>query len=100
MSNRQRICFAIFANLAMKFATPRSRDKVSADSSLRLSIAATVAFADGSMLAAEQRREFIRGRLLIERIADKDRTTLANIERIRELCRVDARGPGHSLDQL
>jgi hypothetical protein len=39
------------------------------------------------------RREGARGRLVIERIAGKDYTTLANIERMRELCRVQAKGP-------
>ena len=30
---------------------------------------------------------------MIERIAGKDYTTLANIERMRELCRVEGKGP-------
>ena len=44
------------------------------------------------MSASGLRREAARGRLVIERIAGKDFTTLANIERMRELCRVEARG--------
>jgi len=55
---------------------------------LRLSTAAVLAFPDGSMTASGLRRESARGRLVIERIAGKDYTTLANIERMRELCRV------------
>jgi len=60
---------------------------------LRLEIAAAIAFPDGSMTASGLRREAERGRLIIERIAGKDYTTLANIERMRELCRVAAKAP-------
>ena len=60
---------------------------------LRLKVAATLAFPDGSMTASGLRREGVRGRLVIERIAGKDYTTLANIERMRELCRVEANEP-------
>ncbi|AJA65744.1 bll1586 [Bradyrhizobium diazoefficiens USDA 110] len=61
---------------------------------LRLAVAAAVAFPDGSMTASGLRRESARGRLIIERIAGKDYTTLFYIERMRELCRVEARVPG------
>src|SRR6478736_1622252 len=63
-------------------------DQVSPDTPLRLGVAAAIAFPDGSMTAAGLRREAARGRLVIERIAGKDFTTLANIERMRQLCRV------------
>jgi hypothetical protein len=63
------------------------------DCPLRLAIAAKIAFPDGSMTASGLRREAQRGRLLIERIAGKDYTTLANIERMRELCRVILKVP-------
>jgi hypothetical protein len=63
------------------------------DRPLRLAGAAKVAFPDGSMTASGLRREAHRGRLVVERIAGKDYPTLANIERMRELCRVEARGP-------
>jgi hypothetical protein len=43
------------------------------------------------MTAAGLRREGARGKLIIERIAGKDYTTLANIDRMRELCRVEVR---------
>jgi hypothetical protein len=46
------------------------------------------------MTASGLRRESARGRLAVERIAGKDYTTLANIERMRELCRVEAKVPG------
>jgi hypothetical protein len=61
------------------------------DAPLRLATAASLAFPDGSMTAAGLRREAKRGRLVIERIAGKDFTTLANIDCMRELCRVPAR---------
>ena len=47
------------------------------DRPLRLAVAAKVAFPDGSMRASGLRREAQRGRLVIERIAGKDYTTLA-----------------------
>ena len=61
---------------------------------LRLSVAAKLAFPDGSMTASGLRREAARGRLRIERIANKDFVTLAEIKRMRELCRVPARKQG------
>src|SRR5262249_27410160 len=67
------------------------RTAISPDAPLRLSVAAAVAFPDGSMTASGLRREGARGRLIIERIAGKDYTTLANIERMRESCRVEAK---------
>src|SRR5580692_7828565 len=69
-------------------------EKVTPDTPLRLEIAAVIAFPDGSMTAAGLRREGARGRLVVERIAGKDYTTLANIERMRELCRVEVKVPG------
>jgi hypothetical protein len=44
------------------------------------------------MTASGLRREAKRGRLVIERTAGKDYTTLRNIEHMRELCRVEAGG--------
>ena len=66
-------------------------EQVTPDTPLRLEIAAAIAFPDGSMTAAGLRRDAARGRLVIERIAGKYFTTLANIERMRELCRVEAK---------
>jgi hypothetical protein len=74
-----------------------SPDQVTPDTPLRLGVAAAIAFPDGSMTAAGLRRESARGRLIIERIAGKDYTTLANIERMRELCRVEAKVHGSTL---
>ncbi|HEY2227847.1 MAG TPA: hypothetical protein VGI22_08920 [Xanthobacteraceae bacterium] len=61
------------------------------DTPLRLNVVASLVFPDGSMTAAGLRREGARGKLIIERIAGKDYTTLANIDRMRELCRVEVR---------
>jgi hypothetical protein len=69
------------------------REQVEPNTPLRLAVAAALAFPDGSMSASGLRREAVRGRLIIERIAGKDFTTLANIERMRNLCRVEARAP-------
>jgi hypothetical protein len=63
-------------------------EKITPETPLRLGIAAALAFPDGSMTAAGLRREGERGRLVIERIAGKDFTTLRNIENMRELCRM------------
>ena len=63
------------------------------DRPLRLAVAARAAFPDGSMTVSGLRREARRGRLVVERIAGKDYTTLTNIERMRELCRVEVRAP-------
>src|SRR5580658_7680927 len=70
------------------------RDQIEPGTPLRLSVAAALAFPDCSMTASGLRRESARGHLVVERIAGKDYTTLANIERMRELCRVEAKVPG------
>ena len=46
------------------------------DTPLRLDVAAKLAFPDGSVTAGSLRREARAGRLVIERIAGKDFTTL------------------------
>src|SRR6188472_4548880 len=69
---------------------------VAPDAPLRLSLAAKLAFPDGSMTVSGLRREAARGRLWIERIAGKDFTTLDEIKRMRELCRVQAKELGCS----
>ncbi|WP_316166880.1 MULTISPECIES: excisionase [unclassified Bradyrhizobium] len=74
--------------------TPKHREAIGPHDPLRLSVAAAMAFPDGSMTASGLRRESARGRLIIERIAGKDYTTLFHIERMRELCRVQAKEPG------
>jgi hypothetical protein len=68
------------------------RDQIADDAPLRLGVAAALAYPDGSMTASGLRREAKRGRLVIERTAGKDYTTLRNIEHMRERCRVEAGG--------
>jgi hypothetical protein len=63
-------------------------DDIEPDTPIRLAVAARHAFPDGTMTASGLRREAQRGRLVIERIAGKDYTTLANINRMREQCRL------------
>src|SRR6516225_11892896 len=70
------------------------REDIGHDQPLRLAVAAALAFPDGSMTASGLRREAARGRLVIERIAGKDYTTLANIELMRQRCRVQPKEPG------
>jgi hypothetical protein len=62
--------------------------EVAPDTPLRLDVAAAIAYPDGSMSAHGLRLEHQRGRLAIERVAGKDYTTLADIRRMRELCRL------------
>src|SRR5947209_19711574 len=61
---------------------------------LRLDVAAALAYPDGSMTAGGLRREAKRGRLVIERVAGKDFTTLRHIENMRQSCRVEVKGQG------
>src|SRR5262245_40904316 len=61
-----------------------AREDIGDDQPVRLAVAAALAFPDGSMTASGLRREAARGRLVVERIAGKDYTTLANIELMRE----------------
>jgi hypothetical protein len=68
-------------------------DKVRPDTPLRLHVAAAIAFPDGSMKASGLRREAGRGRLVVERIAGKDFTTLGAISEMREKCRVNPKVP-------
>lgn len=91
-------CAVRDSNKPMRLALP-PREQIEPNTPLRLSVAAALAFPDGSMTASGLRRECSRGRLVIERIAGKDYTTLANIERMRELCRVEARVPGCGFGQ-
>jgi len=66
---------------------PNDDRPIDRDAPLLLSIAAARAFPDGSMTKSGLRRGAARGRLTVERIAGEDYTTLAAIDRMRELCR-------------
>lgn len=63
------------------------REQIAPTTPLRLSVAAALAYPDGSMTVSGLRKEAKRGRLVIERTAGKDYTTLVDIERMRGLCR-------------
>jgi hypothetical protein len=78
------------ANTALQRASPTA--SISLDTPLRLETAAELAFPDGTMTASGLRREQAKGNLVIERIANKDYTTLRNIEEMRKKCRVQAKG--------
>jgi hypothetical protein len=61
---------------------------MSDDEPMRLQDIVRVAFPHGGMTVSGLRKEAGRGRLVIERIAGRDYTTMADIRRMRELCRV------------
>jgi hypothetical protein len=69
-------------------------DAIHPETPLRLDVAAAIAYPDGSMTASGLRREHKRGRLIIERTAGKDYTTLAHINTMRDQCRIEAGGLG------
>jgi hypothetical protein len=63
------------------------------DTPLRLAHAAELAFPGGGMTASGLRSEAAKGRLVVERIAGKDYTTLAAIADMRRLCVVKVPTP-------
>lgn len=68
-------------------------DGIGPDTPLRLKIAASIAYPDGSIGESGLRREIARGNLECERVAGKQYVTLAGIERMRAKCRVDQKDP-------
>ena len=66
-------------------------ERVGCETPLRLAVAAALAYPDGSMTASGLRKEHKRGRLIIERVAGKDYVTLAAIDQMRKLCRLEAK---------
>jgi hypothetical protein len=77
--------------------TDRTQPEITPNTPLRLADAVKIAFRMGGMTVAGLRRERDRDRLVIEKIAGKEFATLAHIERMRELCRDEARALGSSL---
>jgi len=77
--------------------TDRTQPEITPNTPLRLADAVKIAFPMGGMTVAGLRRERDRNRLVIEKIAGKEFTTLVHIERMRELCREEARGPDFNL---
>jgi hypothetical protein len=61
--------------------------QITLDTPLRLEEAVKIAFPRGGMTVSGLRREAARGRLNIEKIANKHFTTLRAIEEMRGLCR-------------
>jgi hypothetical protein len=60
---------------------------------LRLKDALHYAFPAGGMTVKGLRRERDRGTLIVERIAGRDYTTLANIEEMRRRCQTEPKAP-------
>jgi len=79
--------FAVLSHVE-RYLYDRRSDAITSSTPLRLTVAARLAFPDGSVSVRTLRLEASRGRLVIERIGNKDFTTLAAIEAMRELCRV------------
>lgn len=65
---------------------------------LRLADAARLAFPDGSITVTSLRREAAKGHLTVWRIAGKDMTSLAEIELMKDRCRVNAKVQGFGFD--
>src|SRR6476660_2029502 len=69
------------------------RSAIGQDTPLRLDVAASIAYPDGSMTASGLRREISKGRLNCERTAGKQYVTLDDIDRMRQKCRADPKVP-------
>jgi hypothetical protein len=61
-------------------------ERIGPDTPLRLAVAAAIAFPGGGMTASGLRKEYLKGRLAFERIANKDFVTLREIEAMRKQC--------------
>lgn len=75
--------------------TMPARELIDGDTPLRLSIAAELAFPDGSMTESGLKREYDRGRLACERICGRLYTTLDDVKQMRALCRENQKGSGN-----
>jgi hypothetical protein len=69
-----------------------ANDNIHLDDPLRLEDAIKFGFPYGGMTISGLRREAARGRLIIEKIANKNFTSLRAIEEMRKLCRVKVEG--------
>jgi hypothetical protein len=70
-----------------------ANDNIHLDEPLRLADAIKYGFPHGGMSVSGLRREAARGNLVIEKIANKDFTTLRAIEGMRKSCRVKVEAP-------
>jgi hypothetical protein len=77
-----------------------TRDQIAPDTPLRLGVAAAVAYPDGSMTPARLRREAERGKLVVEKTGGLLYTTLENISRMRERCRLPVKVQDFGSDEL
>jgi hypothetical protein len=71
--------------------TNRAQPEITHNTPLRLADAVKIAFPMGGMTVSGLRKEIRRKRLTVEVMAGKQFTTLAAIEEMRRLCRVQAR---------
>src|SRR4051812_1744750 len=70
-----------------------ANDNIDPDLPMRLNDAARLCFPHGGMTVSGLRREAKAGRLVIEKIANKQFTTRRAIEGMRKLCRVNQSPP-------
>jgi hypothetical protein len=71
---------------------PHANDNIHPDEPLRLRDAIKFGFPHGGMTVSGLCKEAARGRLVIEKIASKNFTSLRAIEEMRKLCRVKVEG--------
>jgi hypothetical protein len=76
-----------------------ANDNIHPDEPLRLADAIKFGFPHGGMTVSGLRREAKAGLLVIEKIANKDFTTLRAIEEMRKSCRVKQSLPASGLGQ-
>ena len=74
--------------MAREISTSAANDNIHPDDPLRLKDAIKHGFRHGGMTVSGLKREAAKGRLVIERIANKDFTTLRSIQEMRDQCRV------------
>jgi hypothetical protein len=74
-------------------------DQIGPDTLLRLKDAVSIAFPMGGMTVSGLRKERDRGRLVVEKIAGREFTSLRNIEKMREKCRDVQRVHGSGSNQ-
>ncbi|HEY0218896.1 MAG TPA: hypothetical protein VGC26_03880 [Afipia sp.] len=98
-SHQERIHPFISDSVQVRAMANQELREITRDTPLRLADAIEIAFPHGGMTVSGLRRERDRNRLVVERIAGKEFTTLAHIERMRELCRVEAKASASNSEQ-
>ena len=74
--------------------SPPASAEITETTPLRLKDAVRLGFPHGGMTVSGLRKERDRGRLVVEKIAGKEFTTLRHINQMRELCRDNPKDPG------